>query len=72
MLEIQGTHTVYILQCTVYIYFYIYMLKGTSAGYSEQRYFGWIIKEGWLTLSPNQTIIKKNPGIWSDCSLWEV
>ena len=52
MLEIQGTHT-------VYIYFYIYMLKGTSAGYNEQRYFGWIIKEGWLTLSPNQTIIKK-------------
>ena len=59
MLEIQGTYTVYIVQCTVYIYLYMYMLKGTSAGYSEQRYFGWIIKEGWLTLSPNQTIIKK-------------
>ena len=53
MLEIQGTYTVYSAQCTVYIDFYMYMVKGTSAGYSVQRYVGWIIKEGWLTLSPN-------------------
>ena len=36
MLGIQGTFTVYIVWCTVYIYLYMYILKGTSAGYSEQ------------------------------------
>ena len=30
MLEIQVTYTMYIVQFTVYIYLYMYMLKGTS------------------------------------------
>ena len=37
MLEIQGTYTVYIVKFTVYIYLYMYLLKGISAWYSEQR-----------------------------------
>ena len=46
----------YILQCTVYIYLYMYMLKGTSAGYSEQRYFGWIIRKVALCEKSNYTL----------------
>ena len=63
MLEIQGIYTVYSAQCTVYIDFYMYMVKGTSAGYSVQRYVGWIIKEGWLTLSPNKKYLKNHEGL---------
>ena len=40
MLEIQGTYTFYSAEYKVYINFFIYMVKGTSAGYSVQRFVG--------------------------------
>ena len=43
------------------------MVKGTSAGSSVQGYVGWIIKESWLTLSPNQKK-KKKKGKLIGCS----